>query len=143
MLKRIFNLSSPVGIALTAAGLILALSPQARRATRQLMVKGASMMLGTVESIKATAGVTVNMAEPAPAIGEGLLSGEADLHAENDAHAAHDVSHTKDDSHLNIGGMLGDAAETVMENVGKMGHKVQAGISNIVESVTSERPEAH
>jgi hypothetical protein len=46
------NLSSPLGIALTVAGVILALSPEARRATRRLLVKGTAAVLGAVDQAK-------------------------------------------------------------------------------------------
>ncbi|MFC4768281.1 hypothetical protein [Effusibacillus consociatus] len=64
MLKRIFNLSSPVGIALTVAGVVLALSPEARRVTRQALVKGTSLLLGAMDSAKsATAGLAAGVSE--------------------------------------------------------------------------------
>ncbi|MEW9670149.1 hypothetical protein [Ammoniphilus sp. 3BR4] len=43
---------SPVGIALTIAGVILAISPEARQATRRVAVKGTSFILGLVDDIK-------------------------------------------------------------------------------------------
>lgn len=52
MLKRIFNFSSPVGIALTVAGVVLALSPEARKATRRMLVKGTAFVLGTVDQAR-------------------------------------------------------------------------------------------
>jgi hypothetical protein len=51
-LKRMFNFSSPLGIALTVAGVVLALSPDARRATRKLLVKGTAAVLGAVDQVK-------------------------------------------------------------------------------------------
>lgn len=70
MLKRIFNLSSPVGIALTVAGVVLALSPEARRATRQALVKGTSLLLGAVDTVKsASAGLVSGAAESTEKIG--------------------------------------------------------------------------
>ncbi|GAX88871.1 hypothetical protein [Effusibacillus lacus] len=52
MMKRIFNMSSPLGIALTVAGVVLALSPEARKATRQVLVKGTSLLLGAADTVK-------------------------------------------------------------------------------------------
>ncbi|MGZ4163962.1 MAG: hypothetical protein ACXVDB_06470 [Tumebacillaceae bacterium] len=49
---KLFKLNSPVGIALTLAGVVLALSPEARKATRKLVVKGTAALLGTVDSVK-------------------------------------------------------------------------------------------
>lgn len=49
---KLFKLTSPVGIALTVAGVVLALSPEARKATRRLVVKGTAALLGAVDSVK-------------------------------------------------------------------------------------------
>jgi hypothetical protein len=52
------NISSPLGIALMAAGVILALSPDARRAIRRCMVKGTAGVMDMVEQV---GGVTAGM----------------------------------------------------------------------------------
>jgi hypothetical protein len=46
-----FNLTSPLGIAITVAGLVLALSPQARSAVRRLMVKGTATAMDAMEQV--------------------------------------------------------------------------------------------
>ncbi|KEO82219.1 YtxH domain-containing protein [Tumebacillus flagellatus] len=61
-----FRLNSPVGIALTVAGVVLALSPEARKATRRLLVKGTASLLGAVDGVKQSAvDVTDTAAESA------------------------------------------------------------------------------
>jgi hypothetical protein len=45
------NISSPIGIALMAAGVLLALSPDARRAIRRCMVKGTAGVMDIVEQV--------------------------------------------------------------------------------------------
>ncbi|GIM47252.1 hypothetical protein DNHGIG_28010 [Collibacillus ludicampi] len=52
MFRRIFNTSSPLGIALTVAGVVLALSPEARQAARRMLVKGTAAILGVVDQVK-------------------------------------------------------------------------------------------
>ncbi|WP_067935210.1 hypothetical protein [Alicyclobacillus kakegawensis] len=52
------DFSSPLGIAITVAGLILVLSPQARSALRRFMVKGTATTLDTMQHVGGiTAGV--------------------------------------------------------------------------------------
>jgi hypothetical protein len=46
-----FGFSSPLGIAITVAGLVLALSPQARSAVRRLMVKGTATAMDAMEQV--------------------------------------------------------------------------------------------
>lgn len=48
------NLSSPLGIALTVAGLVLALSPEARRGVRKLMVRGTAGVMDAMEQVGGT-----------------------------------------------------------------------------------------
>lgn len=50
MLKRLFN--NPVGLILTSATLLLVLSPEARRGTRKLLVKGAGTVLALGTQMK-------------------------------------------------------------------------------------------
>lgn len=52
MLKRIFSLSNPLGIAVTAAALILTFSPEARKGTRKMLVKGAAALLSVGDQVK-------------------------------------------------------------------------------------------
>jgi hypothetical protein len=47
-----FLLSNPLGIAITAATLILTVSPEARRGTKKLLVKGVGSALALGEQIK-------------------------------------------------------------------------------------------
>lgn len=54
MFKKV-NLSSPLGIALTVAGLVLALSPEARRTVRKWVVKGTAGVMDTMEQVGGTA----------------------------------------------------------------------------------------
>lgn len=49
MLKRMFQSSSPWGFALTVAGVVLLLSPEARKSARRLLVKGTAAVLGVME----------------------------------------------------------------------------------------------
>jgi hypothetical protein len=50
-LGKKISFSSPLGIAIAAAGLILALSPQARSAVRRLMVKGTATAMDAMEQV--------------------------------------------------------------------------------------------
>lgn len=52
MFKRLFSLSNPLGIAVTAAALILTLSPEARKGTRKILVKGAAALLSVGDQVK-------------------------------------------------------------------------------------------
>jgi hypothetical protein len=52
MLKKLFSLSNPLGLVLTAATLILTISPEARRGTRKLLVKGTASMLSLGDQFK-------------------------------------------------------------------------------------------
>lgn len=49
------RLNSPIGIALTLAGVVLALSPELRQAARRALVKGTAAVLGAVDTAKHTA----------------------------------------------------------------------------------------
>ncbi|MCL6600143.1 MAG: hypothetical protein K6T81_15605 [Alicyclobacillus macrosporangiidus] len=57
--------SSPIGITITVAGLILALSPQARSAIRRLMVKGTASAMDAMEKV---GGLTAGILNIAPAV---------------------------------------------------------------------------
>ena len=50
MFKRL--LSSPLGIAFTAAALVLTISPEARNGTRKLIVKGTAALLSAGDQVK-------------------------------------------------------------------------------------------
>ena len=52
MFKRLFSLNNPLGIAFTAAALILSLSPEARKGTRKVLVKGAAALLSVGDQVK-------------------------------------------------------------------------------------------
>jgi hypothetical protein len=52
MFKRLFSLSNPLGIAFSAAALILTLSPEARKGTRKMLVKGAAALLSVGDQVK-------------------------------------------------------------------------------------------
>lgn len=52
MLKKLFSFSNPVGLVITSATLILALSPEARRGTRRLLIKGAGAALAIGDQMK-------------------------------------------------------------------------------------------
>ncbi|MBP0725326.1 hypothetical protein J5Y03_08995 [Bacillus sp. RG28] len=52
MLKKLFSFSNPVGLILTTATIILTLSPEARRGTRKLLVKGAGAALALGDQMK-------------------------------------------------------------------------------------------
>lgn len=52
MFKRLFSLSNPLGIAFTTAALILTLSPEARKGTRKMLVKGAAALLSVGDQVK-------------------------------------------------------------------------------------------
>ena len=56
MFKKFFSLSNPLGLALTAATLILSLSPEARRGTRKLLVKGTAAVLSIGDQVKELSG---------------------------------------------------------------------------------------
>ena len=56
MFKKFFSLSNPLGLAITAATLILSLSPEARRGTRKLLVKGAAAVLSIGDQVKELSG---------------------------------------------------------------------------------------
>jgi hypothetical protein len=51
-MKRFFSLSNPFGIVFTAATLILTVSPEARRGTKKLLVKGVGSALALGDQIK-------------------------------------------------------------------------------------------
>jgi Mg2+ and Co2+ transporter CorA len=52
-------IKSPIGFLLTAAAVILAISPEARKATRKLAVKGTAVVLDIIDQVKdATAGMS-------------------------------------------------------------------------------------
>ncbi|MBD1380931.1 hypothetical protein [Metabacillus arenae] len=51
-MKRFFSLSNPLGIVITAATLILTVSPEARRGTKKLLVKGVGSALALGDQIK-------------------------------------------------------------------------------------------
>lgn len=52
MFKRLFSFSNPLGIALTATAVILTLSPEARKGTRKVLVKGAAALLSVGDQVK-------------------------------------------------------------------------------------------
>ena len=56
MFKKFFSLSNPLGLAITAATLILSLSPEARRGTRKLLGKGAAAVLSIGDQVKELSG---------------------------------------------------------------------------------------
>lgn len=51
-MKKFFSLSNPLGIVFTAATLILTVSPEARRGTKKLLVKGVGSALALGDQIK-------------------------------------------------------------------------------------------
>ncbi|MGM0878872.1 MAG: hypothetical protein ACQEWV_30445 [Bacillota bacterium] len=51
-MKKFFLLSNPLGIVITAATLILTVSPEARRGTKRLLVKGVGSTLALGDQIK-------------------------------------------------------------------------------------------
>ncbi|WP_180954621.1 hypothetical protein [Bacillus sp. V5-8f] len=52
MLKRLLSFSNPLGIAFTAAAIILTVSPEARKGTRKMLVKGAGALLSVGDQVK-------------------------------------------------------------------------------------------
>jgi hypothetical protein len=56
MFKRLFSLRNPLGIAISAAAIILTLSPEARKGTRKVLVKGAAALLSVGDQVR---GLTV------------------------------------------------------------------------------------
>ncbi|HWO95058.1 MAG TPA: hypothetical protein VNM45_01645 [Bacillus sp. (in: firmicutes)] len=58
MFKKFFSLSNPLGLVITSATIILALSPEARNGTRRLLVKGAGAALALGDQVK---GLTTGM----------------------------------------------------------------------------------
>jgi hypothetical protein len=52
MFKRLFSFSNPVGIVFTAAAIILSISPEARKGTRKVLVKGAAALLSVGDQVK-------------------------------------------------------------------------------------------
>lgn len=62
MLKRIFG-GSPLGIALSVAGVVLAVSPEARRAARRMLVKGTAAVMGGIEQVKKTTNEAVDQGQ--------------------------------------------------------------------------------
>lgn len=52
MLKKLFPFNNPVGFVLTTATIILALSPEARKGTRKLLIKGAGAALALGDQMK-------------------------------------------------------------------------------------------
>jgi len=79
MLKRVLKMtSSPVGLALTVAGVVLALSPEARRATRQLLVKGTASVLGAVDTVRDSTREALDVTEEAAEQTVGVLGAAAE-----------------------------------------------------------------
>jgi hypothetical protein len=52
MFKRFFSLSNPVGMVITAAAIILSVSPEARKGTRKVLVKGVAALLSVGDQVK-------------------------------------------------------------------------------------------
>lgn len=52
MFKRLLSFSNPLGLAFTAAALLLTLSPEARKGTRRMLVKGAGALLSVGDQVK-------------------------------------------------------------------------------------------
>ena len=52
MFKRLFSFSNPVGMVFTAAAIILSVSPEARKGTRKVLVKGAAALLSVGDQVK-------------------------------------------------------------------------------------------
>jgi hypothetical protein len=65
MFKKM-NVSSPLGIALSVAAIVIALSPEARKTARRLMVRGTASVMDTMEQVGAiTAGIVKRQNEMA------------------------------------------------------------------------------
>ncbi|MFC6602757.1 hypothetical protein ACFQDF_16655 [Ectobacillus funiculus] len=52
MLKKFFSFSNPVGLIVSSAVLILTVSPEARKGTKKLLVKGAGAALALGDQMK-------------------------------------------------------------------------------------------
>jgi hypothetical protein len=92
---KLFKLTSPVGIALTVAGVVLALSPEARKATRRLVVKGTAALLGAVDSVKdATAGTIEGAKHTMIETKEHLLEPMAETVSDAAASTTYVMTHT-------------------------------------------------
>ena len=52
MFKRLFSFSNPVGMVFAAAAIILSVSPEARKGTRKVLVKGAAALLSVGDQVK-------------------------------------------------------------------------------------------
>lgn len=79
---------SPLGIALTAVTVILAISPEARKMTRRAAVKGISAVLSTVDQLKAATSSAQHqlngLAEEARGTQKALDSERLSFHADID-----------------------------------------------------------
>ncbi|MCF8564473.1 hypothetical protein LLE49_06895 [Alicyclobacillus tolerans] len=107
MFKKV-NFSSPLGIALTVATVVLALSPEARRSLRRWMVKGTAGVMDTAGQIgaatsgmfKQTPGQLTSGAEPLSS--EPVESAVDALHSANvlEPDASHDAAVNRGDAKL-------------------------------------------
>lgn len=52
MFKKFFSLSNPLGLVITAATLVLSFSPEARRGTRRLLVRGTAAVFSIGDQVK-------------------------------------------------------------------------------------------
>lgn len=104
---KLFKLTSPLGIALTVAGVVLAISPEARKATRRALVKGTAALLGAVDSVKQASNTA--------------LEGTQDTIIETNEHliqpAAQTVANTTESLLENAGEVMVTAGEMAAEGV--------------------------
>jgi hypothetical protein len=80
MLKKFFSFNNPVGLVLSSAVLILTVSPQARKGTRKLLVKGTGAVLALGDQMK---GLTIGVQKQ---LGSFMEKAKADRELTNPPH---------------------------------------------------------
>lgn len=128
-MKKLWNLSSPWGIALTAAGVFLALSPDARKATRRMLVRGTAGLLGAMDMVRGSgnqqAEITFGMAGAAK-LGDGN-DVKSDTTSRQSEQVSDDFTDTLDDL-VTEGLDAEEIADTMMKSVS--GNKSQESTSH-------------
>jgi hypothetical protein len=119
MIKKLIG--NPVGLAITSVTLLLALSPEARRGTRKLLVKGAGAVLALGDQMKSlTSGVRKQI---------GSIMEEAK--AEKEMMMLPDMTGVI----KNSGEMIKQGIENGMEKTQQVAKRAKESIGNLFENV--------
>ncbi|MDD1515354.1 hypothetical protein [Priestia megaterium] len=122
MLKKLFSFSNPVGLVITSATLILALSPEARRGTKKILVKGAGAALMLGDQMKGlTSGMRLQL---------GSFMEEAKAEREH--------MHLSDGTHS-----IKEGFEQGIDKVKEVSRKAEDAFKNIFDDVTPQPEHKH